>query len=238
LTMDRYSAEAPCQEASLRKAALIAGLCLLLMALTVPVVEFYIFPKLVDYKSPAETTNNIMNNKPLFTIAIFIHFLTIICDLIIAWALYIFLRPVHSGLALLAAWFRLVYTAFNVAAIFNLVQVLSLLKAGEYFTAIEQGQVHDAVLFYIRSFNLGWRLGLVFFGVYLCFLGYLVLRSAYIPRLVGAALIIAGLGYVIEDLKYFFYPDFDTGFLWFTFFGELIFMVWLLIRGSGIQKYK
>lgn len=83
------------KEISLRRAALIAGLSVLIMALTVPVVEFYIFPKLVDYKNPTETANNIMNNKSLFTAAIFIHFITVICDLVSAWALYIFLKPVH-----------------------------------------------------------------------------------------------------------------------------------------------
>jgi hypothetical protein len=51
---------------SLRKAALVAGLAILLMALTVPVVEFYIFPKLVDYKNPLQTINNIVNHRIYF----------------------------------------------------------------------------------------------------------------------------------------------------------------------------
>ena len=76
----------------------------------------------------------------------------------------------------------------------------------------------------------------MFFGIYLCLLGYLVFRSEYIPKIIGVFLVVAGLGYLIDDLKYFFYPNFDTGFLWFTFFGELIFMVWLLVKGVNVQK--
>ena len=236
--MDTNRTEYQNQQTSLRNAALIAGLCVLLMALTVPVVEFYIFPKLVNYQDPAETAHHIRNNKLLFTTTIFIHFLTVICDLVSTWALYIFLKPVHKSLALLAGWFRLVQPAFTIAAMLNLVQVLSLLKSSENFSAIEPGQVNDLVLFYINSFYLQWRLGLVFFGIYLCVLGYLVFRSGYVPKLIGIFLIIAGLGYVIEDLKPFFYPGYDTGFLWFTFFGELIFMAWLLLKGSRIQVPK
>jgi hypothetical protein len=236
--MNLNRAENKNKETPLHIAALIAGLGVLIMALTVPIVEFYIFPKLVDYKNSAITTNNIIANKLLFTTAIFIHFITVICDLVITWALYIFLRPVHKSLALLTAWFRLVYTAFNIVAILNLVQVLSIIKASEYFIATEPGQVQDAVLFYIRTFNLEWRLGLVFFGIYLGLLGYVIIKSGYIPKLIGVFLIIASVGYVIDDLKYFFYPNFDTGFLWFTFFGELIFMAWLLIKGSRIQVSK
>jgi len=69
-------------------------------------------------------------------------------------------------------------------------------------------------------------------------LGYLVFSSGYIPKIIGVCLIVTGLGYLIDDLKYFFYPNVDTGFLWFTYFGELIFMFWLLLKGSRIQKLK
>ena len=224
------------QETSMRKAALIAGLGVLIMALTVPVVEFYIFPKLIDYKNATQTTNNITNNRTLFSTAIFVHFITIICDVTVAWALYIFLKPVNKNLALLTAWFRLVYTAFNIVALLNLIQILSLLKISEHFNKVGQGEVSDYVLFYMKSSDLEWRFGLVFFGIYLCLLGYLVFRSEYIPKIIGVFLVVAGLGYLIDDLKYFFYPNFDTGFLWFTFFGELIFMVWLLVKGVNVQK--
>ena len=47
------------QETSMRKAALIAGLGVLIMALTVPVVEFYIFPKLIDYKNATQEIEEI-----------------------------------------------------------------------------------------------------------------------------------------------------------------------------------
>lgn len=223
-------------EISLSKAALIAGIGVLIMALTVPVVEFYIFPKLIDYNNAAQTANNINNHKTLFSTAIFIHFITVVCDVIVAWALYIFLKPVNKNLALLAAWFRLVYAGFNIAALLNLTQIIALLKASENFSSIQSNQVYDYVLLYLNSFNIQWRFGLVFFGIYLLLLGYLTLKASYVPKVIGAFLVIAALGYLIDDLKYFFYPNFNTGFLWFTFFGELIFMFWLLIKGSRIQN--
>lgn len=222
-------------ETSLSKAALIAGLSVLVMALTVPVVEFYIFPTLIDFKDAEKTTANISNNLTWFSTAIFIHLITIFCDVTVAWALYLFLKPVHKSLSLLTAWFRLVYTAFNVAALLNLVQVLSLLRTTESFKSMGPGQVSDLVMFYLRSFNLEWRFGLVFFGVYLALLGSLVLRAVYIPKIIGIFLLIAAVGYLVDDVKYFFWPDLDTGFLWFTFFGELVFMVWLLVKGTRIS---
>ncbi|MEX2232117.1 MAG: DUF4386 domain-containing protein [Cyclobacteriaceae bacterium] len=217
------------------RAALIAGLAVLVMALTVPIVEFYIFPKLVDYRNAAKTTQNITNNTVLFSLAIFIHFLTVICDIVSGWALYIFLKPANKNLALVSAWFRIVNAAFTIAALANLVQVLSLLKTGEYFTSVQPNELNDLILFRIHSFNLQWRFMLVFFGIYMNLLGFLVLQAKYVPTIMGIFLILTGAGYIIDNLKYFFYPEIDTGFLWFTYFGELVFMFWLLIKGRKVR---
>jgi hypothetical protein len=223
---------------ALRKAALIVGFAVLVMAVTVPVVEFYIFPKLIDYKDAAQTIQNLLNHQTLFSSAIFIHFVTVICDIIAAWALYIFLKPVNKDLALLAAWFRVVNTAFTIGALLNLVQVSAILRADTDLIAVSSIRIHNDVLHYLKAFNLQWRFMLVFFGIYMNLLGYLVMKTAYIPKFIGACIVIAGLGYVIENLKYFFYPNLNTGFLWFTYFGELIFMFWLLFKGSRIRELK
>ena len=48
---------------SLRNAALIAGIGLLIMVLTVPFAEFQIFPSLIDYTNPKETVRKILDKK-------------------------------------------------------------------------------------------------------------------------------------------------------------------------------
>jgi hypothetical protein len=66
-------------------------------------------------------------------------------------------------------------------------------------------------------------------------LAVLTFKADYVPKFVSLCALIAGLGYLIENLKYFFYPSIDTGFLWFTFFAELIIMGWLL--KVGFQRH-
>lgn len=219
------------------RAALIAGLAVLVMAVTVPIVEFYIFPKLIDYRDGLKTAQNITAHRVLFSLAIFIHFITVVCDIVSGWALYIFLRPANKPLALVSAWFRIANATFTIVALANLVQVISLLKAAEYFTSVQPNELNDMILYRVQSFNLQWRFMLVFFGIYMNLLGILVLQAKYVPRIIGILLIITGTGYMIDNLKYFFYPDTDTGFLWFTYFGELIFMFWLLVKGRKVRLY-
>lgn len=219
---------------TLSKAALIAGFGLLIMVLTVPFAEFYIFPKLIT-DNPVDTTNNIINNRMLFTTSIFLHFITLICDIVVAWALYIFLKPVNKEFSLLVSWFRLIYTALYLVALANLIKILNLIGTSKF--SGENQQVEN-VNFYLDSFKLEWSFGLIIFAIYLILLGYLVLKSSYVPKVIGILISVAGLGYLTHTLGAFLLPDTNLDFLFFTFFGELIFMVWLLFKGRKVALDK
>jgi len=220
---------------SLSKAAIIAGLGLLTMTLTVPFAEFNIIPDLVNPNSASETASNITSNALLFNVAIFLIFITTVCDIIVAWALYLFLKPINRNLSLLTAWFRLIYTGVYLLAVTNLIKVFTLTKGTSYFSANSPEHIAELMLFYVQSYKYEWFFGLVLFGFHLILLGYLVLKAAYIPKIMGWLLIIAGVGYVIGHAKVFLFPELNTSFNMITALGELVFMLWLLIKGSRMK---
>lgn len=217
---------------TIKHAALTAGIAILIMALTVPIAEFRILPLLIDFKNAALTFSNIRQSPTLFSTAILIQFTTIICDLILAWAIYYLIRPFSRKLALLAAWARMVYAGFNIAAVMNLIHVMALVNLSDGLKGTTTSQVHDQVLISLRTYNYEWRLGLLYFGFYLCFLGSVMYKSVYIPKWVGMAVLLAGIGYIIDDLKIFLFPELNTGYLWFIYLGELVFMGWLIWVGT------
>jgi len=93
---------------SMRTAALIAGLPVFLP--NAPYGEFYVFGKLINYHDAAQTTQNLIHHPSLFLfgiLAVFFNF--VIWDIVLAWAVYIFLRPANPHLSLLVAWFRLIF---------------------------------------------------------------------------------------------------------------------------------
>ena len=87
-------------------------------------------------------------------------------------------------------------------------------------------------------------LTLIFFGLHLLLLGYLVIRSSFLPTLIGGLVMIAGAGYIIDgfnnilDLGYFgisgagLYVVILPALL-----GEGTLMLWLLIRGLNREKW-
>lgn len=79
----------------------------------------------------ATTANNIMANELLFRSGIDSFMIVVILDVAVAWALYILLQPVNRNLAMLAAWFRLVYAAIFGIALHNFLSVLQLLSGAD-----------------------------------------------------------------------------------------------------------
>ncbi|MDB5014560.1 MAG: hypothetical protein JWQ25_2762 [Daejeonella sp.] len=221
---------------SLGNAALIAGIALAGTVVTAPFAELYVLPKLVVPYEAAITVKNIRAHEALFTAAIFAYLFTFTCDIVLAWALYILLKPVNKQLAQLTAWFRLVYSIIALVALNNLVTAFRLLTTTEYSKLFKQDQLQALAMVYLRAFKNHWYFGIILFGIHLLFLGYLVYKSNYIPKIMGALLLITGLGYLLTTLRPYLFPNMHVDFAQYTFYGELIFMLWLLFRGFKIKE--
>lgn len=221
---------------SLRAAALTAGLGLLIMVIVAPFAEVFAFPKLVVSNNIEETVENITLKKGLFVSMIFGYLVTFICDIVVAWALYILLRPVNESLSLLTALFRWVYTVIALMALLNLVTVYRMLDSTGYSTGLEPGQMNTQIMLLLKSFRSNWYFGLIFFSIHLGLLGYLVMKASYIPGILGVFLVITGLGYLLTNIRPYLFPAINVDFAQYTYYGELFFMLWLLIRGWKVKE--
>ena len=217
-------------------AAIIAGIGLLLMTIFYLMADIFIFQKLIVTGDALTTANNIKASETLFRIGICFILIVLICDVVVAWALYIFLKQVNESLSLLMAWFRLVYAAMLGIALLNLVIVLLLLSGTNYLAIFETDQLNSQVLLFLNAFYDVWAIGLIIFGFHLTILGYLVFKSEYIPRYLGVLLMVAGLSYFIDVFGNLLFPNLNLAISMIFGWGELIFMFWLLIKGAKIHE--
>jgi hypothetical protein len=222
---------------SVRRAALIAVVALLGTTFGVPIAEFVIWPSLVDPTSIEQTVANIRANEGGYLFASFAYLAGFTGDVVVAWALYYLLRPVSPSLAALTAGFRAVQGVVAIGAALNLFTAFRLLHS-EPLAALGADHVQAQVYVLLGAFRHEWGLALVIFGVHLGLLGYLVYRSGYIPRLVGLALALAGLGYVVHNLQPYLFPDAQIGWVFALSVGELVFVLWLAIWGWRIPELK
>ncbi|AKB28901.1 hypothetical protein MSSIT_2182 [Methanosarcina siciliae T4/M] len=228
---------------SLRQAAIVAGFGYIIIFLLGIIANFFVLQNLIVPEDAAATVNNIMVNEWQFRLGILGFIIMVIFDVVVAWALYILLKPVNRSLSLLTAWFRLVNATIFGIALYNLFSVLQLLGGAGYLTVFETGQMQAQVMLFLSAFNYTWLIGLIFFGFHLFFLGYLILRSGYIPGILGVLLMIASLGYLIDSFANFLLPsytDYETIFMLIVFvpgvIGELSLTLWLLLKGTKLTE--
>ena len=74
--------------------------------------------------------------------------------------------------------------------------------------------------------------------IWLLPLGYLVFKSGFLPRILGILLIIAGLGLLIDSVTLLLFPNFDVTASLFTFIGDPLFALWLLIKGVNVEQWE
>ncbi|WP_428910254.1 DUF4386 domain-containing protein [Niallia sp. Krafla_26] len=222
-----------------RKYALTAGIALIIMALAASFSNGYVQGKLVVPNDATVTFNNIISSTALFNAGIFGWLLIFICDVVVAWALYIFLQPINKNISLLGALLRLSYTAVLGVAILNLVFVSLLSSSTDYLFLFGEQQLQTLILLLLEAFHFIWSIGLIIFGGHLIIVGYLAFHSKQIPKIISILLMIASLGYIAIHLFITFLPYFDvmikTLKVIFTvpmILGELGFGLWLLLQGG------
>lgn len=224
--------------------ARIAGFGLLLMAILAMFSNFTVLEGLIVPDDAATTANNIITNEMLFRSGFLCFVLVLILDVLVTWALYVLLKPVNKNLAMLAALFRLVYTAVFGMALHHFLNVLQLLNGAEYLTVFTTEQLHVQAMLLIDAFDNGWLIGLVFFGLHLLVVGYLIIKSrGYLPKLIGIFLVLSAAGYLTDSIAQFLLPnysDYQTVFLLIVAIpgvvGELSLAFWLLIKGVKVQQ--
>jgi hypothetical protein len=176
-----------------------AGLLYVIIIVTAMFGEFFVRGSLVVRGDAAATAANIMGAPQLFRLGFASDLVAFCCDVGVALALYVLLRPVNRNLALLAAFFRLVQTAILGGNLLNHLAAALLLDGSSYLAAIPPEQLHALALLSLDIHSYGYDVGLVFFGFHCIVAGYLIAISGYFPRLIGWLLMFAGAGYLVDS---------------------------------------
>jgi len=81
-----------------------------------------------------------------------------------------------------------------------------------------------------------WNVGLILFGLHLLLIGYLAYKSGYVPKPVGVLLVIAGFGYLVDSFGTLLVSDYSVNVAAFTGVGEVVLLIWLLVKGRRVTE--
>jgi hypothetical protein len=220
---------------SIQRAGLIAGVGILAMAALSGFGIFYAAQGLVTPGDAAKTVEDIAASDTLFRWGMVSLYAVVVLDVVVAWALFGFFRPVSSGLARLAAWFRLAYAGVFMLAIGQLAGIPDLVTSDHYATAFTAEQIQGQTLLKTDAFEDLWMAGLILFGIHLALLGYLAYRSGYVPKFLGVLLVIAGAGYLSDSIAATVVASPPGSVTTVTFLGEFLLALWLVVRGRRVS---
>jgi len=153
-------------------------------------------------------------------------------------ALYHLLKVVNRTAAVMMVIFLLL--GVPIAALNELSNggVLILLNGGNSLKVFTAGQVHAVVLMLLDLHALGLTIFNLVGAPWFFAMGYLVFRSRFLPRILGVLLVVNGLAYLITSLAGLLRPDLNLNLVMLTGWVEVVFALWLLIRGINMVRWE
>jgi hypothetical protein len=228
------SDQPPGGDRPIQRLARATGLLYLLLAV-LGMFSAMVLESLVVPGDAQATADSILGARWLFASSLVTWLAVVVADVAISVTFYLLLRPVSHAFALLAAALRLAYSAVLAAVLLNLFDAFRLLTGAQGTAGVGEQQRLAMAVAALDTFSAGFLLALVLFGIHLVTLGALLYRSRYLPRVLGALLVAAGLGYVADSLAGLLLAGHgglvSAVLLTPAVVGEVGLTAWLLLRG-------
>ncbi len=219
-----------------RTAAKVAGWSGLLTFAIVVFGNFVLLNPLTVPGNAAATAQNIVAHETQFRLTV-VCFLTYSLGVVVLLsALYVILKPVNPGLALVGALSRLVFAFLWLLSTLNMLSALRLLGNANYLQVFEPDRLQALAKLYLSANFDDYYVGLPFFGLAATICAWLWFKSNYIPRGLALYGVISSAWCVFCAFVYLIFPHFNkiVNDWWFDFpmaVFELVLSFWLLFKG-------
>jgi hypothetical protein len=180
----------------------------------------------------------IVTDEGSFRLGLVIALISGFLFLIVAWGLYVLLRPVNRDLALLFLVLNAVGVAIQGASMLGLVSALLQGDASSHMQAYSAAQLEGLAYLSINVYKAGFVTAQLFFATWLFPLGYLVYKSRFLPRFLGVLLVLDGVAVLVWFLQALLLPDYPaihTPGLVVSFIAEVGLGLWLLVKGVKVE---
>jgi hypothetical protein len=224
-------------KSSPRLAARITGVFYLITILTGIFAQGFVSERLVVSGDAAATATNLLAHSSLYQLGFAVYLIEMACQIAMTALFYDLLKPAGRSVSLLAAFLGLAGCIIKTFSRVFFIAPLIVLGGAHYLSVFSAEQLQALALLFLKVNDRGAGIALVFFGFYALLTGYLIIRSTFLPRILGVLSVIAGLGwlsFLYPPLGYRLFP-FVAGF---GLLGAVALIFWLLVFGVNEQRWK
>ena len=225
------------KESSLRSLARIAGSLYLITILTGIFSAGYVSGRLVVNGDAAATAANILAHPGLLQLGFAVYLIEMACQVAITALFYNLLKPAGRNVSLVAAFLGLTGCVIKTFSRLFFIAPLFILGGAHYLSVFSAEQLQALALLFLKVNDRGAGIALVFFGFYAILTGYLIIKSTFLPRILGVLSVVGGLGWLT-----FLYPPLGSRLFpflaIFAILGAASLILWLLVKGVNEQRWK
>jgi hypothetical protein len=223
-----------------RFAARIAGVLYVLVIILGAYAELVGRQGLIVSGDPAATLAAIGAHQHVYRLGFMAEMMTNILAIpttVIIWRL---LTPAGANLALTALVLDLTQNTVNALNAWTQFAPLTLLPGAPDLAALPPAELAALARLALHWHDLGFQIGLSFFGFALLIEGWLVFRSGYFPRWLGLLYMLAGGCYLAAAYDYFLalHLPISPAVQYGSLIGEASMALWLLIVGVNASKWR
>src|SRR5256885_5004205 len=224
-------------ETSPRLKARITGAFYLLTILTGIFAQGFVSGSLVVDGDAAATATNILTHKSLFEVGFTVYMIEMACQIATTALFYLLLKPAGRSVSLVAAFLGLAGCITKTFSRVFYIAPLFILDGSRYLRVFSSEQLQALALLLLKVNDRGAGMALAFFGFYAILTGYLVIKSTFLPRILGVFSVIAGTGWLT-----FLYPPLGYRLFFyiapFGLLGAVALIFWLLVFGVNEERWK
>jgi hypothetical protein len=223
-----------------RKIARTAGILYIVTIVCGMFAEMIVRAELIVPGDATATANKIMASESLFRLGFVSDLIMMVAYLLLAYTLYVLLKPVGKHIAPLIVLFTSVGVAIMCLNMLNQFGALLLLGGADYLSVYDANQINAQAMLFINLQKHGYLIAQIFFGLWLLPLGYLVYKSGFFPKILGVLLMLAFLAYMVDFLVVFLLPLQAEAVASVAYvpimLAEFSFCAWLLLMGAKEQQ--
>jgi hypothetical protein len=218
--------------------ARLAGLLYFLASIPAPFGLIYVPNKLIVLNDATATANHIRASESLLRLGIACELLSAIGFIFVVAALYRLFETVNETQALLMMILILVSIPISLLSVVKEIAALLVVSGVDFLSVFDPGQLNALAYILMRLHSRAILVAEIFWGAWLFPFGILVIRSRFIPRVLGYLLFLAALGYLASSLTFLLLPAYGPVVDKFASqlpLCQLPIILWLLIWGAKDQ---
>jgi len=216
--------------------ARITGVFYLITIVAAIIAQGVIAERLVNSRDASVTAANIVAHADLYRFGYTMYMIEMVAQTIMTMLFYMLLKPVSRTGSLIAAVIGVVGCGIKALSRLFYVAPAIVLEGTPYLNTFSTAQLSSLALLFYEMNEMGAAIAVVFFGFSTLITGWLIIRSTYLPRVLGWFALVGGIGWLS-----FLWPPLGYRLNLYIaaigLLGSLATIVWLLAFGVNEERW-